>query len=392
MNICLIICDHYPPYPHGGVGSFAVDLAEGVIKEDHRITVISLTSWSLLSTAKPKIETINGVKIIRMPEQYRNYPERVQALLTRLNISKLVRKLHHEDPFDILECEDGQGMLALGRLPDIPRIVRLHASQIYNDHVLNRRPSRLNHIFEELWIRRSNFIIAVSDYVGRTTLRLIKAQSKREYKVIHSAIDIDLFKPNPLTKTETGLIVFTGAISSRKGCLELIQAMNLVFTKNDAAHLLLVGDDYKYGRKSFTDEILQNLGKKYTGRVKFTGLQPRRALPDLIQPAEVCCFPSQAETFGIGVVEAMALEKPVIYMKSGPGPEVIEDGISGILCDTSNPVDIAEKILLVLNNPALGKALGKQARERVLEKFEKNKWVKENLEYYQRCLNCYKNK
>ena len=121
-------------------------------------------------------------------------------------------------------------------------------------------------------------------------------------------------------------------------------------------------------------------------RVCFAGVQPRSDLPALIQTAEICCFPSHVETFGIGIAEAMALEKPVIYMKTGPGPEVIEDGISGILCDTFDPVDIADNILFALNNNELVKKLGKKARERVLEKFEKNKWVKENLEYYQKCI------
>ena len=387
MNICLIICSPYPPYQHGGVGSFAVDLAEGVVREGHQITVVSLTPRTLLQSDKPVIENINGVKIIRVPSQHWNYPKRIQAILDRFYLSSLVRKLHHESPFDLIECEDGQGMLAFGRLPNIPRIVRLHASSIYNDYVLKRKPSRLNHIFEILWIRRSNFIIAVSEYVGNTTLKLIRSQSERKYKVIHYAIDTEFFKPDPSIKVQAGLILFTGVVAPRKGVLLLIQAMNLVFAKHDNAHLLIVGDDkYPSEDSPFSGEIIKHLEKKYMNRVCFAGVQPRSDLPALIQTAEICCFPSHVETFGIGIAEAMALEKPVIYMKTGPGPEVIEDGISGILCDTFDPVDIADNILFALNNNELVKKLGKKARERVLEKFEKNKWVKENLEYYQKCI------
>ena len=390
MNICLIICSSYPPYPHGGVGSFAVDLAEGIVNAGHRITVISLSSNLLLHSNRTISEIINGVKIIRLPEQYWTYPKRIREVLNRFYLSNMVSKLDQENHFDVIEGEDGRGMLALGRLPDIPKIVRLHASQIFNDHVLNRKPSRLDHIFEKIWIRRANFIIAVSDYVGWTTLQLIEGQSKREYKVIHYAIDTDFFKPVPLARTETGLIVFTGAVAPRKGVLPLMEAMNIVFEKNEAAHLRIIGDDtYPIGSRPFSEQIIQCLDKKYYDRVVFTGVQPRGALPAMIQPAEVCCFPSHVETLGIGILEAMAMEKPVIFMKSGPGPEVIEDGVSGILCDTFDPADIADKILFVLNNRELGQKLGKNARERVVEKFEKNKWVNENLEYYQNCIDQY---
>ena len=386
-----MICSPYPPYPHGGVGSFAEDLAEGVVKEGHQITVMSLT-YSFLKSDQPVVEHVNGVKIVRVPEFYRYFPKRIRAVLNRFYLSNLVMKLNRETPFDVIECEDGQGMFAFGRLPNVPKIVRLHASSIYNDHVLKRKPSRLNHIFEMLWIRRSNFIIAVSEYVGNTTLKLIKSQADRKYTVIHYAIDTELFKPNASIEVQAGLILFTGAVAPRKGVLSLIQAMNLVFAQHEKAHLLCVGDDkYPSETKSFSEEIIKHLEETYIGRVKFVGVRPRNELPGLIQTAEICCFPSHVETFGIGIVEAMALEKPVIYMKTGPGPEVIEDGVSGILCDTFDPVDIADKILFVLNNDELAKKLGMKARERVLEKFEKHKWLQKNLEYYQNCINNYFN-
>jgi len=204
--------------------------------------VISLSSNLILHSNRTISEIINGVKIIRLPEQYWTYSKRIREVLNRFYLSNMVSKLDQENHFDVIEGEDGRGMLALGRLPDIPKIVRLHASQIFNDHVLNRKPSRLDHIFEKIWIRRANFIIAVSDYVGWTTLQLIEGQSKRDYKVIHYAIDTDFFKPTPLARTETGLIVFTGAVAPRKGVLPLMEAMNIVFEKNEAAHLRIIGD------------------------------------------------------------------------------------------------------------------------------------------------------
>ena len=92
------------------------------------------------------------------------------------------------------------------------------------------------------------------------------------------------------------------------------------------------------------------------------------------------------ETFGIAPVEAMSVGKPTIYSKTGPGPEVIEDGISGLLCDPMDPKDIAEKISAVLANSQLGETLGRNGRMRVEKCFNKNDWIRRNVDFFNDCI------
>jgi len=73
-------------------------------------------------------------------------------------------------------------------------------------------------------------------------------------------------------------------------------------------------------------------------------------------------------------------------MQNGPGPEVIEDRESGLLCDSWNPEDIANKILFLIKNKEMANSLGKNARKRVIENFEKESWIERNLVYYNKCL------
>ena len=82
----------------------------------------------------------------------------------------------------------------------------------------------------------------------------------------------------------------------------------------------------------------------------------------------------------------MAVGKPTIYSRTGPGPEVIEDGVSGLLCDPFDPEDIAAKICALLDNQVLAAQLGQGARARVLARFNKKDWIGRNLAYYSRCL------
>jgi glycosyltransferase involved in cell wall biosynthesis len=92
------------------------------------------------------------------------------------------------------------------------------------------------------------------------------------------------------------------------------------------------------------------------------------------------------ETFGIAPVEAMSVGRPTIYSNTGPGPEVIEDGVSGLLCDPFNPEDIAEKILKVLWTPGLADIMGHNGRERAKFLFNKSTWIEKNLLFFASCL------
>ncbi len=88
LNICLVIGSQYPPYPHGGVGSFAVDLAEGVAKRGHRITCISFYPSQVLHSNTIQTEMINGVKVVRVPKPYENRSPRIQAVMEKYCITR----------------------------------------------------------------------------------------------------------------------------------------------------------------------------------------------------------------------------------------------------------------------------------------------------------------
>ena len=91
------------------------------------------------------------------------------------------------------------------------------------------------------------------------------------------------------------------------------------------------------------------------------------------------------ETFGVAPVEAMSCARPVVFSKLGPGREVIEDGVNGILCDPRDPKNIADCIIRALANPAAAEELGKAAREHVLKQFDKRDWIQRNIDFYNRC-------
>ncbi|NQX78861.1 glycosyltransferase family 4 protein, partial [Gilvibacter sp.] len=98
--------------------------------------------------------------------------------------------------------------------------------------------------------------------------------------------------------------------------------------------------------------------------------------------AAVCVFPSHMESQGLVSLEAMLLEKPVIFSKYGPGPETINHQEDGLLADVYQPEDIADKIRWVLNNREQADAMGKRARQAVKARFDLQKVTAQNVAFY----------
>ncbi|MCB0751737.1 MAG: glycosyltransferase family 4 protein, partial [Ignavibacteriae bacterium] len=78
----------------------------------------------------------------------------------------------------------------------------------------------------------------------------------------------------------------------------------------------------------------------------------------------------EPEPFGMVIIEAMALEKPVIATNFGGPIEIIDNEIDGYLIPPSEPKILASHILKLVNNPELRKQIGTEARKKVIEKFD----------------------
>jgi len=81
------------------------------------------------------------------------------------------------------------------------------------------------------------------------------------------------------------------------------------------------------------------------------------------------------------------MAKPVLFTKEGPGPEVISHGNTGLLCNPYDASDIAEQIKWVFLNPEAADEMGANARKSVLERFNINSIVEQNITFYKRIIN-----
>jgi glycosyltransferase involved in cell wall biosynthesis len=205
--------------------------------------------------------------------------------------------------------------------------------------------------------------------------------------VILNPVDLELFSPRDPSLEEDGLIVFVGTIFELKGIRELVDAFPKVAVQYPSARLIAYGRDTidPSTGQSFIEGLRRRIPPDLIHRVTFAGGVPRETLPGLIAKASVCVYPSHTEALPIAWVEGLAMGKAVVASRIGPSPEVIEDGVSGLLCDSRKPDSIADTLLRAMNSPDLRRRLGTAARERAEKLFSLEKLVSENIAYFEKC-------
>lgn len=174
-------------------------------------------------------------------------------------------------------------------------------------------------------------------------------------------------------------VLFVGATEPRKNLLNLVEALRILHQKKRNTALVIVG------RKGGDHE---NLKKRISAcglesRVKILGYLPEKELKCLYHLAAVFTFPSYCEGFGLPLLEAMACGVPVVASGVAALPEVARD--AAIYFRPDEPEDIADQILLVLEDENLRRALKERGKKRAQD-FSWKKTAAETLEFYRTLL------
>jgi glycosyltransferase involved in cell wall biosynthesis len=161
-----------------------------------------------------------------------------------------------------------------------------------------------------------------------------------------------LRKEDYFAQGEKKVILFVGRLAEKKGVTYLIEAMKNI----DHAVLHIVG-------KGNLEDDLRVQAESLQDRVVFDGAKNHEELPAIYASADVFVAPSitardgDKEGFGLVILEAMASGVPVVASNSGGIPDIIQHQENGLLTREKDPLDIAEKINLILNDDALKERL-----------------------------------
>lgn len=384
MKICFV-CNEYPPVPHGGIGTFVRTLATYLARQRHDVMVVG---FGELGAGRTTWED-QGVEVThpRMPMQWLSGENRYAQVfwggMKRMVLSKTVDRLARTRRIDVVESYDWSG--PLWRHPSVPLVVRMHGANTAHCVYERRRPSRKLRHFERKNLRMADQLIAVSEHIGGLTVRSVGLPNKA-YRVIYNAVDTELFRPSD-TPRDGNEVLYVGTVNRRKGVEELFKAIPEVLAKRPATRFRIAGAISRTeAGESLDHYLLASLPADCRGSVEFLGRIPHHELPPLYNRAAACVFPSLAEAFGLTCVEAMACGRPVVMTNQASGPEIVEDGVSGLLADPRAPQHVSARLLRILNSPDLQQRMGRAARKRTEEKFALRSLADATLEEYSRVV------
>jgi glycosyltransferase involved in cell wall biosynthesis len=312
----------------------------------------------------------NGIPVVRFWNNQRRF-------------RRALAELHRQDPIDIIEGGEAD-LAALGRDSPAVKVLRMHGGfQFFSNQV---PPSRWGLARERSSFRIADHLCAVSNYVGETTRRLLGLGS-RPIEVILNPVDIELFQPTPVEQEVPGRIVFAGTLTEKKGIRQLVEAFVSIAHAAPEAHLVVCGGELlNHVGTPFQNRLQALIPASLSERVQWRGRVPRSALPDILRQASIAVYPSHMEALPIAWLEGLASGKAVLASNTGPGPEVIEDGVDGLLCNPHDKDSIASQLLRLLQDPDLRRRLGLAARAMVERRFRLESIVDQNISYYQRLI------
>jgi phosphatidylinositol alpha-mannosyltransferase len=201
-------------------------------------------------------------------------------------------------------------------------------------------------------MRRISARLTVSDAARRTVARDFPG----DYEIVPNGIDVERFR-RPTSRPESmpdqfRFVLFVGRLEPRKGVDRLIRAMTIVQQRAPDARLAIVGDGPDRA-------VLETTARASGVDVRFTGRVSDDALPAYYRAAELVCSPALGdESFGIVLLEAMAAERPIVATRIEGYTDLLAEAGSARLVDVDDATALANEITILLEAPALRRALG----------------------------------
>lgn len=245
-------------------------------------------------------------------------------------------------------------------------VITVHGGDIFS---LN---SRLFKRIKRFTLKHADAVVTNSSATFKACQALLP---NRKYQLIPMGIDIKRFSPgessiNSVSPNQPLNILFVGRLSEEKGCIYLLQALDMLKRSRYDFKAMIVGE----GPLSTT---LQQFTKENSldNYVTFAGWVDSTAVVDFYRKSDVFVGPSiiaesgWQEALGLVFVESLAMGVPVITTSTGGISDVVTDNINGFLIPQKCPTAIFEKLQLMHEQPELVKRMSEAARQKVVNNF-----------------------
>lgn len=227
------------------------------------------------------------------------------------------------------------------------------------------------------WIERktavfNNEFIAISNAVKEHMIKTEKYGPER-IAVLYNAVDLDLLDSSDgeITERDSGFLIGSvGRLHPSKGYDTLLKSMPQVIKRFPQAKLMIIGDGTQ---RDHLQRICADLG--ISEHVVFLGTKTHAQVIDFLKKLDLFVLASNWEGFGLVLVEAMALGKPVVATNVGGIREIVQDGQTGYLVPPGQPDALASRMIRLLEDQPLSREMAKMARKRVEANFSMKRMI-----------------
>ncbi|GLH64253.1 glycosyltransferase [Parageobacillus sp. G301] len=243
------------------------------------------------------------------------------------------------------------------------------------------KQNTLNRKIVEYTLKKADVICSTSHVMAQET----KKYTNKAVEVTPFGVDITKFKPLPKAEEKREVTIGTvKALSDKYGIADLIKAFAKIRNDYPNTNLLIVGDGPQ--RKEY-ELLAEQLGVRDV--TTFTGRVPNTDVPKYINKMDIFAVPSteDSESFGVAAVEAMACGVPVVVSNVGGLPEVVKDGITGLVVPKESPEKLAEAFETLLRDPSLRSKMGEKGILHVKEHYNWIENASRMLHLYKQTLN-----
>lgn len=398
----------------GGLGTFTANMARIFKKNGHRVTIIlaatrdedivfdediTLIKMYVNKNLWKRFDTVAGIVSPVIHEK----PDEVRRFLMNIYKSSQVRKkvngLKRVGKIDVIHfCNLG----ALSLLTDkrIPYVIRISgfmnvcnggANQLNGNIVFEDNKLSVRNWQEYGVLKKARYVISPSNLladIAKKSIGISPVVIESPFVMDREHWDYCVY--NNLSRKKRYIIHYAGRLSYLKGTHIVAQISGQLLSVHTDLSILLAGADTDMAdesdRKIKSHELVQKSAGKCADRVIYAGCLTREQLYPLIQNAEVCLLPSRMENLPNACIEAMAMGKIVVGTNGASFEQLIDNGVSGFLCERDRADSYLQAVNKVLGmSPDEKRQMSIRAMERA-KRLDPGVIYGRWLEFYQKVI------
>ncbi len=357
MNILQIL----PALDMGGVETGTIDLARYLVKNGHKAIVVS-----------------GGGRLVKELEAIgsRHYalPVGKKSLINIIRTAKELADIIRREGIDIVHARSRvPALAAYFACKSTNRIFITTAHGYYSKHLISESMA---------W---GKFVIVASNIMAKHMAGTFSVPRDR-IRLIPRGVDLRQFVLRPekaSTRNNEFVIGMVARITPLKGHADFIKAISLIRGQIPGLKVRIAGSASKNKYREDVEVLIRQFGLSKTIELIGACQDVPKMMSGLDMLVSATVTP---EAFGRVVIEAQAIGVPVVATNVGGVVDIIEDEVTGLLCEPQNPRSMADQILKLYRDSSLAKRIIAEARKQVEEDFNSDKMMQRTLAVYEEAI------